>query len=72
MLAVLKSFHVDDELMGANCVSEAIVLQKELQQLFDEGRFLRRKWKSNGPEALRHLPVHLIGQDTPKELPVAG
>ena len=39
-LAVLKSFYVDDRLTSANSVSEAIVLQKELQQLFDKGRLL--------------------------------
>ena len=42
-LAVEKSFYVDDGLTGADSVSEAVTLQKELQQLFDKGGFLLRK-----------------------------
>ena len=42
-LAVEKSFYVDDGLMGADSVSKAINLQRELQQLFDEGGFFLRK-----------------------------
>ena len=41
-LAVEKSFYVDDRLTGADSISEAIALQKELQQLFDKGGFLLR------------------------------
>ena len=63
---------MNDGLTGATSVSEAIELQKELQQLFNKGGFLLRKWKSNEPEALRHLPVHLIEQGTTRELPVVG
>ena len=70
--AVQKSFYVDDGITGACSISEAIELQKELQQLFDKGGFLLRKWKSNEPEALRHLPAHLIEQGTTRELPVAN
>ena len=70
--SVRKSFYVDDRLTGANSVSEAIVLQKELQHFFDKGGFLLRKWKSNEPGALCHLPVHLTKQGTTRELPVAS
>ena len=63
--AVRKSFYVDNQLIGASPVSEAIELQKELQQLFDKGGFLLRKWKSNEPEAL------LIEQGRTRKLPVA-
>ena len=31
-----------------------------------------RKWKSNEPEALHHLPEHLVEQATTRELPVSG
>ena len=69
---VQKSLYVDDGLTGASSVSGAIELQKELQELFNKGGFLLRKWKSNEPEALRHLPEHLVEQKTTKELPVAS
>ena len=58
--------------MGANSVSEAIELQKELQELFSRGGFLLRKWKLNEPAALPHLPPHLVDQCTSCELPVDG
>ena len=45
----------------ASTVSEAIELQEELQQLFDKGGFLIRKWKSNEPETLRHAPSRALG-----------
>ena len=64
--------YVDDGLTGASSITEAIALQKELQELSNKGRFLLRKWKSNEPEALRHLPEHLVEQNTTKELPGAS
>ena len=36
-LAVEKSFYVDDGLTGDDSVLEVIILQRELQQLFDKG-----------------------------------
>ena len=39
-LAVHKSFYVDDGLVGASSISEAISLQTELQEFFDRGGFL--------------------------------
>ena len=71
-LVVEEDFYVDDALTGADSNSEATSLQKELQQLFDKGGFLLRKWKSNKPEVLRHLPEHLVEQATIKELPGEG
>ena len=41
--AVLKSFYVDDGLMGVDSVDEAIRLRKELQELFSLGSFKLRK-----------------------------
>ena len=65
VLAVQKFFYLDDRLKGASYVSEAIKLQKELQQL------LLRKWKLNESEALCHLPEHLVEQGTTRELTAA-
>ena len=56
--------------MGANSVPEAISLQAELQELFEKAGFLLRKWRSNAPAALRHLPSHLVDKDSSRRLPV--
>ena len=71
-IAVEKSFYSDDGLTRADFISEAIILQKALQQLFDKGRFLLRKWRSNEPQDLRHLPEHLVERATTREFPVSG
>ena len=70
-LEVEKSFYVDVGLTGADSLSEAITL-KGLQQFFDKAGFLLRKWRSNEPEALHHLPEHLVERATTRELPVSG
>ena len=56
---VYKASYVDDGLTGANSIPEAIHLQKQLQELFHKGRFVLRKWNSNEPEILNHLPAEL-------------
>ena len=57
--------------MGTSSVSEAIELQKELQEVFSRGRFVLRKWKSNEPAALCHL-LHLVDLCTSREFLVDG
>ena len=47
--AVHESFYVDDCLTGAESISEATELQKQLQELFSKGGFLLRKWCSSNP-----------------------
>ena len=66
------SFYVDDGLTGANSVLEAVTFQKELQELFTQGRLLLCKWRSNKSAALRHLPSHLIDQHPCQDFPVAA
>ena len=58
-IAVEKSFYVDDGLTGANSIEEAVELQMELQELFSQGNFLLRKWNSNRPAVLQHIPSEL-------------
>ena len=67
---VHTSFYVDDGLTGANSIPDAIRLQKELQELFAQGGFLLRKWKSSESSALCHLPHDLVDQQTSQGLPV--
>lgn len=57
---MLWSFYVDDGLLSANSVEEAILLQQQLQELFDSGGFLLCKWKTSHPQVLVNVPVHLL------------
>ena len=56
---VSKSLYVDDCLTGADTVDDAVTLQTELQELFDKGNFILRKWNSSHPAALEHVPSEL-------------
>jgi len=66
--AVNLNFYVDDGLTGADTVEGAITLHKQLQGLFDQAKFLLRKWNSSEPQVLQHISpeirasksVHLI------------
>ena len=46
-------------LTGADSIPEAIHVQRQLQELFHKGGFVLRKWNSNEPEVLNHLPAEL-------------
>ena len=50
--AVDKSIYVDDCLTGADTFEEAIQLQAELQDFFNEANLLLRKWNSSDTRAL--------------------
>ena len=53
-------------------IQSRITLQKKLQQLFNKDGFLLRKWRLNEPEAVHHIPEHLVEQATTREPPVCG
>ena len=61
--AVQQSFYVDDGLVGADSLEEARELQCQLQELFAQGGFLLRKWKSSDPDAIRHLSPSLLDEE---------
>ena len=50
---------MDDGLTGADSIPKAIHLQKQLQKLFHKGGFVLRKWNSNEPKVLDHIPAEL-------------
>lgn len=60
--AVSDSFYVDDGLIGADSVDEAIELHHQLQALFGRGNFLLRKWSSSGLEVLQYIDPELREQ----------
>ena len=67
--AVSNSFYVDDGLTGADSATEIKKLQRELQQSFELGGFLLRKWSSSNPNVLKHLSEELKAIRTSCSLP---
>ncbi|XP_055522882.1 uncharacterized protein LOC129717063 [Wyeomyia smithii] len=54
---VKEETYMDDVLSGAGSIEEAIEAQRQLQQLLGSGGFPIRKWCSNSPEFLEHIPI---------------
>ena len=58
-----KDIYVDDIPTGTPSIEEALELQSELISLMSQGGFELRKWASNRPELLNHLPKeHCLAQ----------
>ncbi|XP_050077807.1 uncharacterized protein LOC126564758 [Anopheles maculipalpis] len=53
---VLHDFYVDDLLTGADDVSTAIEIRKQVSSMLESAGFSLRKWASNIPEALEGVP----------------
>ena len=66
--AVLKLFYVDDGLLGADSIQDAIDLRHELQDLFDQGGFTLKKWKSSENDMLSHISLNMIDPQTKQEI----
>ena len=56
---ILRDFVVDDMLSGAPTVDEARQLQDALQSTLQCAGMRLRKWSSNKPEAICHMPAEL-------------
>lgn len=54
--AVLNDMYVDDAITGAPSIDRALKLQDELRRILSAGGFELRKFASNAPELLAHLP----------------
>lgn len=70
--AVRESFYVDDGLVGADSVTEAIALQRQLQELFARGGFTLRKWNCSNPSVLELIPDDLRDTQSLCTLPDEG
>ncbi|XP_062557237.1 uncharacterized protein LOC134222109 [Armigeres subalbatus] len=63
--SVEEDFYMDDFLSGAATVEKAILLQKEVQNLLEEGGLELRKWSSNNSDVLKNVPNEaLVGDAT--------
>ena len=56
---ILRDFVVDDMISGTSSVEEAVELQEALKQTLESAGFCLRKWSSNVPAAIQHLPTDL-------------
>lgn len=54
---VLKSTYMDDSLDSVEDVSKAILLQKDLSQLWKKAGMHARKWTSNSREVMEQIPI---------------
>ena len=61
---ILRDFVVDDMISGTTSLEDAIQLQDALQKTLESAGFCLRKWSSNIPAAVQHLPPDL--QEAPK------
>ncbi|XP_061401019.1 uncharacterized protein LOC133336755, partial [Musca vetustissima] len=50
------NFYMDDGLCGADSLSTAIEIQKELVTILKQHGFILRKWSSNTPRLLKNIP----------------
>ena len=56
---IKNSFYVDDFFGGANSVSEASLLRKQMTNILSKGGFSLRKWRSSSQEVLDSIPQEL-------------
>ena len=57
-----RDFYVDDLMTGTDTIEEAVVLQKQMIDLFECGGMKLNKWCSNHPDILKQLPESMKQQ----------
>ena len=55
----MNDFFMDEGLNGGNSIDEAIKLRAEMQELFELGGSVLRKWKSSELTVLTQIPHEL-------------
>lgn len=60
----LRDMYVDDFLSGGDTINETMSLQADMDHLFRRGGFNLRKWSSNSPKVLDHIPSNNREADT--------
>ena len=54
---IRESFYVDDFLGGADTISEAVLLRKQITDILSQGGFNIKKWRSSSPDVLKSIPL---------------
>ena len=68
--AIINNFYLDDSLDGANSADEAIKLRAEMQELFERGGFVLRKWKSSEPAVLAQIPCEVVDSQSTQSIDI--
>lgn len=63
-----EDFYVDDMMSGTESIEKGILLCENIQQLLQGGGFTLRKWSSNCPTILEHIPPEYRDDRTSFEL----
>lgn len=66
--AIKNNFYVDDLLTGAQTISEALELQKEIHETLLSGGFKLRKYKSNSSDFLAQIDPDRIEESSSKTI----
>ena len=56
---IRESFYVDDFFGGADTDKEAVVLRRQINEIFSQGGFTIKKWRSSSPQVLKTVPSEL-------------
>ena len=56
--SILTDVYIDDVISGPDDVASAVIKQREIDGLLRASGFLLRKWTSNEPDLLSHLPPY--------------
>ena len=64
----LDAFYVNDGLMGEDSIQKAKQLREELEELFDQGGFHLRKWKSSEQEMVDSIPLQMRDAQLKQEI----
>ncbi|XP_058465719.1 uncharacterized protein LOC131439115 [Malaya genurostris] len=62
-MVIDKGTYMDDILTGADTLSKACQLQRDVKDLLAKGCFSAHKWCANHPEIVRDVPEELRGND---------
>ena len=68
--AVINDFYVDDGLDGTDSIDEAIKLRFEMQEIFELGGFVLRKWKSSELAVLAQIRHDLVDNQSTQSLDI--
>ena len=68
--AVMNDFYVDNSLDWADSIDEAIKVRTEMQELFELGEFVLRKWKLSELAVLAQIPRELVSSQSTQSLDI--
>ena len=68
--AFVNDFYIDNGLDEEGSIDEAIKLWTDMQELFELGGFVLRKWKSSKPVIIAQIPHELVDSQSTHSLDI--